>query len=120
MINQNESDRVCDILHRRNDGSTPCTPYGQKLQPNFYGLFVLGLSLKTIVEGAAIYSNHILKTKDALSLKKYSGSTAEEVAAGGKGIKKKPKPYPIPEEGSFIPIQEDSEEIKYTTIKNIS
>ena len=28
------------------------------------------------------------------------------------------KPYPIPEEDSFIPLQEDSEEIKYNTKKN--
>ena len=29
-----------------------------------------------------------------------------------------PKPYPIPEEDSFIPLQEDSEEIKYNTRKD--
>ena len=53
-------------------------------------------------------------------LKKDSGLSAEEVAAGEKGTNKKPKPYPIPEEDSFIPLQEDSEEIKYNTKKNIS
>ena len=31
-----------------------------------------------------------------------------------------PKPYPIPEEDSFMPIDEDSEEIKYQTNKNVS
>jgi hypothetical protein len=44
----------------------------------------------------------------------------EEVAAGKKGTNKKPKPYPIPKEDSFIPLQEDSEEIKYTTKKSAS
>lgn len=44
----------------------------------------------------------------------------EEVAAGKKGTKKKPKLYPVPEEDSFMPIQEDSEEIKYQTKKNVS
>ena len=53
-------------------------------------------------------------------LKKDSGLSAEEVAAGKKGTNKKPKPYPIPEEDSFIPLQEDSEEIEYNTKKNIS
>jgi hypothetical protein len=52
-------------------------------------------------------------------LKKDSGLSAEEVAAGKKGIKKNPKLYPIPDEDSFIPLQEDSEEIKYNTKKNI-
>ena len=32
----------------------------------------------------------------------------------------KPKLYPIPEEDSFMPIDEDSEEIKYQTKKNVS
>ena len=32
----------------------------------------------------------------------------------------KPKLYPIPEEDSFMPIDEDSEEIKYQTNKNVS
>lgn len=51
-------------------------------------------------------------------LKKNSGLSAEEVAAGKKVTKKKPKLYPIPPEDSFIPLQEDSEEVKYTTKKN--
>jgi hypothetical protein len=42
-----------------------------------------------------------------------------------KGLRKKdelirPKLYPIPKEDSFMPIQEDSEEIKYQTKKNVS
>ena len=53
-------------------------------------------------------------------LKKDSGLSAEEIATGKKGTKKKPKLYPVPEEDSFIPLQEDSEEIKYNTKKNIS
>ena len=53
-------------------------------------------------------------------LKKVSGLSAEEVAAGKKGTKKKPKLYPVPEEDSFVPLQEDSEEIKYTTKKSVS
>ena len=51
-------------------------------------------------------------------LKKNSGLSAEEVAAGKKGTKKKPKLYPIPPEDSFVPLQEDSEEIKYIAKKN--
>jgi hypothetical protein len=53
-------------------------------------------------------------------LKKDSGLSAEEVIAGGKGTRKKLKLYPIPEEDSFIPLQEDSEEIKYKTKKSVS
>jgi hypothetical protein len=45
---------------------------------------------------------------------------SKEPESGKKGIKKKPKLYPIPEEDSFMPIQEDSEEIKYQTKKNVS
>ena len=52
--------------------------------------------------------------------KKDSGLSAEEVAAEKKGIKKKPKLYQVPEEDSFIPLQEDSEEIKYNTKKSVS
>jgi hypothetical protein len=52
-------------------------------------------------------------------LKKNSGLSVEKVGAGKKGIKKKPKLYLVPEEDSFIPLQEDSEEIKYKTKKNI-
>ena len=59
----------------------------------------------------------MIKTK---LLKKNSGLSAEEVAAGEKCTKKKPILYPIPEEDSFIPLQEDSDEIKYNTKKNIS
>jgi len=44
----------------------------------------------------------------------------KKVVLGEKGTNKKPKPYPIPEEDSFIPLQENSEEIKYNTKKNIS
>ena len=50
-------------------------------------------------------------------LKKNSGLSAEEVT-GKKVTKKKPKLYPIPPEDSFIPLQEDSEEVKYTNKKN--
>ena len=53
------------------------------------------------------------------SLKNNSGFSAEEVAAGEKCTKKKPILYPIPEEDSFMPIDEDSEEIKYITKKRI-
>jgi len=48
-------------------------------------------------------------------LKNDSSLSSEELATGKKGTKKKPKLYPIPEEDSFIPLQEDSEEIKYNT-----
>ena len=52
-------------------------------------------------------------------LKKNSGLPAEEVTAGEKSANKKPKLYPIPEEDTFMPIDEDSEEIKYITKKRI-
>lgn len=39
--------------------------------------------------------------------------SAEEVEQKKKGNTKKPKPYPVPEEDSFIPPQDDSAEIKY-------
>jgi hypothetical protein len=48
---------------------------------------------------------------------KKSGLSEKKVEMERKGINKKTKPYPIPEEDSFIPLQEDSEEIKYTTKK---
>jgi len=57
--------------------------------------------------------------KSKLSKKESSISTGEP-ATGKKGIKKKPKLYPIPPEDSFIPLQEDSEEIKYKTKKSAS
>jgi hypothetical protein len=53
-------------------------------------------------------------------LKKDSGLSAEEVVTEKKGTKKKPILYPIPQEDSFMPIDEDSEEIKYNTKKNLS
>ena len=34
---------------------------------DIYSLLKEGISLKTIIEGAAVYSNHTLKTRDALS-----------------------------------------------------
>lgn len=52
-------------------------------------------------------------------LTKNSGLSEKKVVLGEKGTNKKPKLYPIPEEDSFIPLQEDSEEIKYNTKKNI-
>ena len=39
--------------------------------------------------------------------------SAEEAEQKKKGITKKPKPYPVPEEDSFIPPDDDSAEIKY-------
>jgi hypothetical protein len=39
--------------------------------------------------------------------------SAKEAEQGKKGNTKKPKPYPVPEEDSFIPPQDDSAEIKY-------
>jgi hypothetical protein len=44
---------------------------------------------------------------------KKSGLSEKKVELERKGINKKPKPYPIPEEDSFIPLQEDSEEKIY-------
>jgi hypothetical protein len=62
-------------------------------------------------------------------LSKISGLPAEDGELNKnrlvKGLRKKdelvkPKLYPIPEEDSFMPIDEDSEEIKYQTNKNVS
>jgi hypothetical protein len=39
--------------------------------------------------------------------------SAEVAEQKKKGNTKKPKPYPVPEEDSFIPPQDDSAEIKY-------
>ena len=51
-------------------------------------------------------------------LKNYSILSSEELATGIKVTKKKHKLSPIPPEDSFIPLQEDSEEIKYITKKS--
>jgi hypothetical protein len=62
-------------------------------------------------------------------LRKISGLPAEEVEHEKKEVVKrfikidgaiKSKPYPIPEEDSFTPPQDDSEEIKYNTKNNKS
>ena len=62
-------------------------------------------------------------------LRKIVGLPAENVEHTKEGFKKrfdknagikKSKPYPIPEEDSFIPPQDDSAEIKYNTKKNKS
>ncbi len=53
-------------------------------------------------------------------LKNDSSIFSEKLATGRKVIKKKPILYPIPPEDSFIPLQEDSEEIKYKTRNNKS
>jgi hypothetical protein len=53
-------------------------------------------------------------------LKKNSGLSAEKADAGKNSNKKEPILYPIPDEDSFMPIDEDSEEIKYQTNKNVS
>ena len=51
--------------------------------------------------------------KNSKLSKKNSGLPAEEAEQKKKGITKKPKPYPVPEEDSFIPPDDDSAEIKY-------
>ena len=53
-------------------------------------------------------------------IKSNSGLDAEKVSAGENGVKKELILYPIPEEDSFMPIDEDSEEIKYQTHKKVS
>jgi hypothetical protein len=50
--------------------------------------------------------------------KKNSGLPAEVVEQKKKGNTKKPKPYPVPEEDSFSPPQDDSAEVKYNTKRN--
>jgi len=47
-----------------------------------------------------------------------SGLPAEVVEKGKMNDTKKPKPYPVPEEDSFIPPDDDSAEVKYNTKKN--
>ena len=44
---------------------------------------------------------------------KKSKLSAEEAEQKKKGNTKKPKPYPVPEEDSFVPPQDDSAEIRY-------
>ena len=62
-------------------------------------------------------------------LRKISGLPAEEVELSIKEYVKrfnknvgidKSKPYPVPEEGSFIPPDDDSAEVKYKTKKKKS
>ena len=62
-------------------------------------------------------------------LRKISGLPAEDVENTKEGFKKrfdknagikKSKPYPIPEEDSFTPPQDDSSEVKYNTKENKS
>ncbi len=68
------------------------------------------------------------KTVDNKKLRKRQGRKLIEESAFGskepesekKGGKMKPELYPIPPEDSFIPLQEDSEEIKYNTGNNVS
>jgi hypothetical protein len=50
--------------------------------------------------------------KSKLSMKN-SGLSAKEAKQKKKGDTRKLKPYPVPEEDSFIPPQDDSAEIKY-------
>jgi hypothetical protein len=51
---------------------------------------------------------------------KNSGLSKKKVALEKKGNNKKLKSYPIPEEDSFSPLQEDSEEVKYKNQKSDS
>jgi len=46
--------------------------------------------------------------------------SAEEAEQKKKGNTKKPKPYPVPEEDSFIPPDDDSAEIKYVAKKKLA
>jgi hypothetical protein len=59
-------------------------------------------------------------------LRNISGLPEEDVEHTKEGFKKrfdknagtkKPKPYPVPEEDSFIPPDDDSAEVKYNTKK---
>jgi hypothetical protein len=56
--------------------------------------------------------------KNSKLSKKNSGLPAEVVEKKKKNDTKKPKPYPVPEEDSFTPPQDDSAEVKYNTKKN--
>ena len=46
--------------------------------------------------------------------------SVEEAEQKKKGNTKKPKPYPVPEEDSFIPPDDDSAEIKYMTKEKLA
>ena len=46
--------------------------------------------------------------------------SAEEAEQKKRGITKKPKPYPVPEEDSFIPPDDDSSEIRYVTKEKLA
>jgi hypothetical protein len=63
-------------------------------------------SEKMVIKSKISIKNPILSTKG-------SGNKR-------KGTTKKPILYPIPEEDSFMPIQEDSEEVIYKTKKSAS
>ena len=56
--------------------------------------------------------------KNSKLSKKNSGLPAEVVEKKKKNDTEKLKPYPVPEEDSFIPPQDDSAEVKYNTKKN--
>ena len=79
-----------------------------------------------VLQKAGEYSK--LKTVDNKQLRKRlgrklieeSGFRSKEPESEKKGSKTKPKLYPIPPEDSFVPLQEDSEEIKYNTGNNVS
>lgn len=46
--------------------------------------------------------------------------SAEEAEQKKKDNTKKPKPYPVPEEDTFIPPDDDSSEIKYVTKEKLA
>jgi hypothetical protein len=56
--------------------------------------------------------------KNSKLSKKNSGLSVEVAEQKKKDNTKKLKPYPVPEEDSFTPPQDDSAEVKYSTKKN--
>ena len=58
--------------------------------------------------------------KNSKLSKKNSGLPAEVAEQKKIGNTKKPKPYPVPEEDSFTPPQDDSAEIKYTAKEKLT
>jgi len=67
----------------------------------------------------------MIKSKGLSKISRLPAEDGElEINGSVKRLKKNnalinPKLYPIPEEDSFMPIDEDSEEIKYQTKKNV-
>ena len=64
--------------------------------------------------------NKKLRKRQGRKLIKESAYGSKEPESEKEDGKMEQKLYPIPPEDSFVPLQEDSEEIKYSTGNNVS